>query len=108
MQHKWFFFTPQSDGFDVIVRYTGAENGDVLAEASFRGKDFEKFVNEVVSQALDCIPQPQKEPQVFVDVDGDGTVDVNLKEALSQIEEKEQDVEKDVVEEAKGWFGGKS
>ena len=52
MQHKWFFFTPAADGFDIIVRDTGAVNGEVLAEGSLRGKDFDKFVDEVLLDSL--------------------------------------------------------
>ena len=52
MKHKWFYFTPASDGFDIIVRDTGAENGAVLAEGGVRGEDFRKFVDEVLFEGL--------------------------------------------------------
>ena len=53
IQIKWFFFYPAGDGFDIIVRDTGAENGTVLAEGSVRGEDFKKFIEEI-------LPKPEK------------------------------------------------
>lgn len=62
MHKGWFFFTPAADGFDIIVRDQGATNGPVIAEGGIRGKDFEKFANEVLFEGLSKMNLPTPEP----------------------------------------------
>jgi len=66
MKLKWFFFTPQPNGVDIIVRDTGADNGDVLAEVSIRDEDFKKFVDEVLFAGLSKMNLPTPEPSVKI------------------------------------------
>ena len=48
MKIGWFFFTQASDGFDIIVRDQGADNGSVIATVSVIGTEFEKFAEEIL------------------------------------------------------------
>ena len=57
MKLKWFYFTPAADGFDVIIRDQGADNGDVISDLSVRGEDFKQFVNEVLASGLESVAE---------------------------------------------------
>jgi len=62
MKIGWFYFTPGgADGFDIIVRDVGADNGDVLVECSVRGETFEKFMKEVLPEDVDRLPEATSE-----------------------------------------------
>lgn len=99
MKHQWFFFTPAADGFDIIVRDTGADNGTILAEGSLRGENFKKFVDDVLFEGLKSLEPEEIEAikESPEELQGDTAEALGLNEV-------------DVVEEVRkqGWFGGKS
>lgn len=89
MKLGWFWFTPAPDGFDLIVRDQGADNGEIVLDLGVRGEDFKKFVDEVLTEGLDSL-KPKEEP---------------LPEATAEDWADEEPVEEEEPkEEKKSWF----
>jgi len=110
MKHKWFYFTPAADGFDVIVRDVGADNGDVLAEGSLRGKDFKQFVDEILFEGLEALKEEEAQKATSKDWVGEPDDVEHERPPTTEEPVEKLDPAPDVVEEVKkgGWFGGKS
>jgi hypothetical protein len=99
MKVKWFWFTPAKDGFDIIVREKGAENGPVLAEVGVRGKQFEAFIDDILLQGAEEMSLQRSKPlPVATSEDWSGEP---AKPASDPDEETAPD---EPEEEKKNWF----